>query len=252
MLLLGFIPLLAVLTAGSFGAAFPQHALRKGCSLFKYKFLVPHETKAMQKMKQHFEEDIRLLSDRKCNARLFHRKWNPAELSVPDRMMLVEAELDLVIAMLELPADPSFTKTRQRPLAFLSQAREDLRGCVSDPPRLPWPRATSAAPVPAAAPRGTADPYAAAFLADGHGGSFASALWETEALAAEAADGQGNRDHQLPGGLCHHPHLPSAGRPAVRSLPGAMHLAPASTASGMAWHGTAPTRPQGCPEDREK
>lgn len=54
MLLLGFIPLLAVLTAGSFGAAFPQHALRKGCSLFKYKFLVPHETKAMQKMKQHF------------------------------------------------------------------------------------------------------------------------------------------------------------------------------------------------------
>ncbi|XP_063198552.1 interferon lambda-3-like isoform X2 [Chroicocephalus ridibundus] len=131
MLLLGFIPLLAVLTAGSFGAAFPQHALRKGCSLFKYKFLVPHETKAMQKMKQHFEEDIRLLSDRKCNARLFHRKWNPAELSVPDRMMLVEAELDLVIAMLELPADPSFTKTRQRPLAFLSQAREDLRGCMA-------------------------------------------------------------------------------------------------------------------------
>lgn len=106
--------------------------------------------------------------------------------------MLVEAELDLVIAMLELPANPSFTKTRQRPLAFLSQAREDLRGCVSDPPRLPWPRATSAAPVPTAAPRGTADPYAAAFLADGHGGSFASALRETEALAAEAADGQGN------------------------------------------------------------
>ncbi|NXV19781.1 IFNL3 protein, partial [Cepphus grylle] len=130
MLRLGFIPLLAVLTAAGFGAAFPQHTLRKGCSLFKYKFLVPHEMKAMQKMKQHFE-DIMLLSDRKCNARLFHRKWNPAELSVPDRMMLVEAELDLVTAMLGLPADPSFTETRQQPLAFLSQAREDLRGCMA-------------------------------------------------------------------------------------------------------------------------
>ncbi|NWU48714.1 IFNL3 protein, partial [Dromas ardeola] len=130
MLRLGFIALLTVLTAASFGAAFPQPALRKGCSLFKYKFLVPHEMKAMQKMKKHFE-DTMLLSDRKCNTRLFHRKWNPAELSVPDRVMLVEAELDLVTAMLGLPADPSFTETRQRPLAFLSQAREDLRGCMA-------------------------------------------------------------------------------------------------------------------------
>ncbi|NXQ99416.1 IFNL3 protein, partial [Sagittarius serpentarius] len=130
MLCLGFIPLLALVLGASLGAAFPPGALKKSCSLSKYQFLVPHELKAVQKMKEQFE-DIMLLSDRKCNTRLFHRKWSTAELSVPDRVMLVEAELDLTTAMLGLPAAPTFAETRQRPLAFLSQAREDLRGCMA-------------------------------------------------------------------------------------------------------------------------
>lgn len=56
-------------------------------------------------------------------------------------MVLVEAELALATAMLRLPAAPRFAETRQRPLAFLTQAREDLRGCVSatTPPRSPNP-----------------------------------------------------------------------------------------------------------------
>ncbi|NWH52183.1 IFNL3 protein, partial [Fregata magnificens] len=121
---------LALVLVASLGAAFPQDALKKSCSLSKYQFLVPHELKAVQKMKEQFE-DIMELSDRKCNTRLFHRKWNTAELSVPDRLMLVEAELDLATAMLGLPAAPRFAKTRQQPLAFLTQAREDLRGCMA-------------------------------------------------------------------------------------------------------------------------
>lgn len=47
--------------------------------------------------------------------------------------MLVEAELDFAITMLGLPASAGFAATRQRPLAFLTQAREDLRVCVSTP-----------------------------------------------------------------------------------------------------------------------
>lgn len=57
-------------------------------------------------------------------------------------MVLVEAELALATAMLGLPTAPRFAETRQRPLAFLTQAREDLRGCVSataPPPRSPNP-----------------------------------------------------------------------------------------------------------------
>ncbi|XP_050196040.1 interferon lambda-3-like [Myiozetetes cayanensis] len=55
----------------------------------------------------------------------------PAHLSVRDRVVLVEAELDFTITMLQLSTHPGFTKMRQRPLDFLTHAREHLRGCVS-------------------------------------------------------------------------------------------------------------------------
>lgn len=48
-----------------------------------------------------------------------------------DRVVLVAAELNLTTAMLELPAVPSFAEVRRRPLEFFTQAREDVRGCVS-------------------------------------------------------------------------------------------------------------------------
>ncbi|XP_014807448.1 PREDICTED: interferon lambda-3-like [Calidris pugnax] len=130
MLRRGFVLLFAWLSAANFGAAFPQDALKKGCSLFKYRFLEPQEMKAMMKMKEHFE-GIPLPSDHRCNIRLFHRKWESEELSVPDRMMLVKAELDLITDMLELLDDHSFTETHQRPLALLTQAQEDLRVCMA-------------------------------------------------------------------------------------------------------------------------
>ncbi|NXX14469.1 IFNL3 protein, partial [Podargus strigoides] len=130
MLHLGFSPVLVLVLGASLGAAFPRHALKKSCSLSKYQFLAPHELKAVQTMKEQFEA-IMPLSNRMCNTMLFHRKWSTAELSMPDRVMLVEAELDLATTMLQLPATPRFAETRQRPLAFLTQAREDLRGCVA-------------------------------------------------------------------------------------------------------------------------
>ncbi|NXI99297.1 IFNL3 protein, partial [Psophia crepitans] len=131
MLHLGFTLLLALVLGDSLGAAFPPDALKKSFILSKYQFLAPQELKAVQKMKAQFE-DIMLLSDRKCTTRLFYRKWNTAELSVADRVMLVEAELELATAMLGLPdAAPGFAETRQRPLAFLTQIREDLRGWMA-------------------------------------------------------------------------------------------------------------------------
>ncbi|NXS62461.1 IFNL3 protein, partial [Brachypteracias leptosomus] len=132
MLHLSITSLLALLLWASLGDTFPRKtpALPQPCSLSKYQFLAPRELKAMKKMMEHFE-DIMLLLDRQCQTRLFHRKWKLAELSVPDRIMLVEAELDLATAMLELPTTPAFAEMRQRPHAFLTQAREDLRGCMA-------------------------------------------------------------------------------------------------------------------------
>lgn len=60
-----------------------------------------------------------------------------------DRVLLVVAELNLTIAMLELPAEPSFAEVRRQPLKFFDQARADVLGCVSASPRplpAPWPR----------------------------------------------------------------------------------------------------------------
>ncbi|NXK50093.1 IFNL3 protein, partial [Chauna torquata] len=130
MLCSGFTVVLVVALGAILVGAFPRDALKKSCSLSKYQFPVPSELKAVQKMKEQFE-DIMLLTDRKCSTRLFHRKWSTAELSVPDRIILVEAELDLAIAVLGHPTAHKLVEMRQQPLAFLTQAREDLRGCVA-------------------------------------------------------------------------------------------------------------------------
>ncbi|XP_009460519.1 PREDICTED: interferon lambda-3-like [Nipponia nippon] len=156
MLCLGFTPLLVLALGASLVAAVPQHALKKGCGLSKYESLVPHELKPVQKMKSQFDDSMPH-SDHKCNIRLFHRRWKAADLSVPDRLKLVEAELDFITKMLGLPAAPGFAEVRQRSLTFFTQAREDLRGCVSAPqkpagpvlaqrPRCWWQR-REAAPV---------------------------------------------------------------------------------------------------------
>ncbi|NXJ89355.1 IFNL3 protein, partial [Corythaixoides concolor] len=129
---LGFAPLLALALAlgVSLGVTLAQDALEKSCSLSKYRFLLPHELKAMQSMRDHFN-DIMAPAHRKCHSTLFHRRWSAAKLSVPDRVMLVEAELDLATAVLELPTGPSFAEMHHWPLAFLTQAQKDLQRCVA-------------------------------------------------------------------------------------------------------------------------
>ncbi|XP_005049099.1 PREDICTED: interferon lambda-3-like [Ficedula albicollis] len=148
--------LVLVLVLGvSLGAAFPHDTLRKGCRLSKYQNIAHEEQKAVDKMRQEFlglcniarsqDESFSVslgsclqVNNHKCNTRLFHRKWNAVDLPMSDRVLLVAAELNLTMAMLELPAAPSFAEVRRRPLEFFAQAREDVRGCVSvDPAHQP-------------------------------------------------------------------------------------------------------------------
>ncbi|XP_058277390.1 interferon lambda-3-like [Hirundo rustica] len=132
MLRLSLTPLLVLVLGVSLGAAFPHDTLRKGCRLSKYQNIAQEEQKAVDKMRQEF------VNDHKCNTRLFQRKWNAVDLPMSDRAVLVAAELNLTTAMLELPASPGFAEARRRPLDFFTQAREDVRGCVSvDPSHQP-------------------------------------------------------------------------------------------------------------------
>uniref|UniRef100_A0A8B9ID06 IFNL3 protein n=1 Tax=Anser brachyrhynchus TaxID=132585 RepID=A0A8B9ID06_9AVES len=121
-------PMFAVVLVVGLGpllvGAFPQDAPKKTCRLSQYGSLVSSELMAVQKLRDSGPH-------RKCSTRLFHRKWKPNELSVPDRLLLVEAELDLTVAVLAHPTVHKLAKMSQQPLAFLAQAREDLRGCVA-------------------------------------------------------------------------------------------------------------------------
>ncbi|CAM2100095.1 unnamed protein product [Caretta caretta] len=79
-------------------------------------------------------EDIMLLSDRKCNTKIFHRNWEVKELSVHDRVILVETELHLVIDVLENFGDPSLSEQLVKPLEILRHIREDLKSWARHQP----------------------------------------------------------------------------------------------------------------------
>uniref|UniRef100_A0A8C0E6K6 IFNL3 protein n=1 Tax=Bubo bubo TaxID=30461 RepID=A0A8C0E6K6_BUBBB len=102
--------LLALVLQTSLGAVIPHNTLNKSCYLSKYRFPVFHETNAVLRMREKFVSTT--------------GNWG---LWVPDRVMLVKAELNLTTTVLELPAAPSFAKTRQQPLAFLTQVQNDLQ-----------------------------------------------------------------------------------------------------------------------------
>ncbi|XP_074857843.1 interferon lambda-3-like [Carettochelys insculpta] len=109
--------------------AFPKDALRTKCHLTKYKSLPHQELEAFKKAKDKFEDTL-LLSDRKCNTRIFHRDWEVKELSVHDRVSLVENELDFTIKVLEKVEDPDLAKLLRRPLEIVKQIREHMTGCA--------------------------------------------------------------------------------------------------------------------------
>ncbi|CAM5095315.1 unnamed protein product [Natator depressus] len=126
--------LLLVLTLWTMSTeAFPKGAQRKTCHLSKYKSLPPRELETFKNVKDRFE-DIMLLSDRKCNTKIFHRNWKVKELSVHDRVILVETELHLVIDVLENFGDPSLSEQLVKPLEILRHIREDLKSCARHQP----------------------------------------------------------------------------------------------------------------------
>ncbi|XP_050843494.1 interferon lambda-3-like [Serinus canaria] len=132
MLHLGLSPLLVLMLGVSLGAAFPHDTLGKDCRLSQYQHIEREQRQAVDRMRQEF------VTTHKCNTKLFHRKWKAANLPMPDRVLLVEAELNLTTAMLELPAAPGFAEVCRVPLDFFTTAREAVRGCVSvDPSHQP-------------------------------------------------------------------------------------------------------------------
>ncbi|XP_067404005.1 interferon lambda-3-like [Emydura macquarii macquarii] len=127
--------LLLVLTLWTMSTeAFPNgSSLKKKCQLSRYKSLPPRLLETFKNVKDKFE-DTMLLSDRKCNTKIFHRNWEVKELSVHDRVILVEEELHLTIDVLENFTDPSLSEQLSSPLKTLKLIRNDLQSCARHQP----------------------------------------------------------------------------------------------------------------------
>uniref|UniRef100_A0A663M1X3 Interferon lambda-3-like n=1 Tax=Athene cunicularia TaxID=194338 RepID=A0A663M1X3_ATHCN len=124
--------LLALVLQTSLGAVIPHTTPEKSCYLSKYQLLVSHETEAVLRMRDKFM-DTKPLADRNCTGNIFHREWNMMDLSVPDRVMVVKAELSLTTTVLEFHDTSDFAEMRKQPLAFLTQVQNDLQCWVSAP-----------------------------------------------------------------------------------------------------------------------
>ncbi|NXL31825.1 IFNL3 protein, partial [Glaucidium brasilianum] len=118
--------LLALVLQTSLGAVTPHNTPKKSCYLSKYQFLVSHEMKAVLRMRDKFMV-TKPLADLNCTGNIFHREWNMTDLSVPDRVMVVKAELNLTTTVLKFPDTSGFAKMRKQPLAFLTQVQNDLQ-----------------------------------------------------------------------------------------------------------------------------
>ncbi|XP_075790516.1 interferon lambda-3-like [Pelodiscus sinensis] len=120
-------PLLLVLMVWTMATeVFPQDAQK--CNLSKYGNLPPTDLKAFKDFRDHFETSM---PDRTCNTTVFHRKWEVKVLSVNDRVILVEEELNFTIHILENVEDATLSENLMRPLENLRHIREDLGNCVS-------------------------------------------------------------------------------------------------------------------------
>ncbi|XP_075790515.1 interferon lambda-3-like [Pelodiscus sinensis] len=108
---------------------FPQDAQK--CNLSKYGNLPPTDLKAFKDFRDHFETSM---PDRTCNTTVFHRKWEVKVLSVNDRVILVEEELNFTIHILENVEDATLSENLMRPLENLRHIREDLGNCTRQTP----------------------------------------------------------------------------------------------------------------------
>ncbi|XP_074856968.1 interferon lambda-3-like [Carettochelys insculpta] len=124
--------LLLVLTLWAMSTeAFPRDEQKRECHLSSYVTLLPWKQIIFNNVRDKFET-ITLPSTQICTTSIFHRDWQVKELSVLDRMILVEAQLNFTIDMLKEFGDPSLSKELSSPLEILGYIRNDIKRCIQD------------------------------------------------------------------------------------------------------------------------
>ncbi|XP_007524088.1 interferon lambda-1-like [Erinaceus europaeus] len=107
---------------------------KRGCYIHRFRSLPPRELEAFKKAKDALEE--RLMRNRwNCNTSLFPKDWNLRLLQVWERPVALEAELTLVLKVLENLTESPLGPVLDQPLSTLSQIHSQLQACLPAQPK---------------------------------------------------------------------------------------------------------------------
>uniref|UniRef100_A0A4X1UJQ3 Interleukin 29 (interferon, lambda 1) n=2 Tax=Sus scrofa TaxID=9823 RepID=A0A4X1UJQ3_PIG len=112
---------------------FKPTTTRKGCHMGQFQSLSPQELKGFKKAKDALEESLSL-KNWSCSSPLFPRTRDLRQLQVWERLVALEAELDLTLKVLRAAADSSLGVTLDQPLRTLHHIHVELQACIRAQP----------------------------------------------------------------------------------------------------------------------
>ncbi|XP_078518495.1 interferon lambda-3-like [Lissotriton helveticus] len=117
---------MTVLTA----EAFPRMTATRMCHISQYKTLIPSDLRAVQKLRDKYEETM-LPIIQKCSKKLLNLRPTVFHFMVHDRLIIVEKKVTLAIHILRNISNPELSTYASKPLDLLVSIRENLRHCVN-------------------------------------------------------------------------------------------------------------------------
>ncbi|XP_069502371.1 interferon lambda-3-like [Ambystoma mexicanum] len=109
--------------------AFPRRPHAK-CRISQYKTLLPSQLRAVQELRDKYEETL-LSQIQRCSVKLLQQRPSVLHFTVQDRIILVEEKVALAVQVLKNFSDPELSKYVSKPLETLVAIKEDLRHCHS-------------------------------------------------------------------------------------------------------------------------
>ncbi|XP_069502361.1 interferon lambda-3-like [Ambystoma mexicanum] len=107
--------------------AFPRRPHAK-CRISQYKTLLPSQLRAVQELRDKYEERM-LPNIQKCPTKHLQQRPSVHQFTVHERILYVEQKLSLAVHVLKNFSNPELLEYVSKPLHMLITIREDLRHC---------------------------------------------------------------------------------------------------------------------------
>ncbi|XP_069502362.1 interferon lambda-3-like [Ambystoma mexicanum] len=109
--------------------AFPRKPHAK-CRISQYKTLLPSQLRALQELRDKYEETL-LSQIQGCSEKLLQQRPSVLHFTVHDRIIFVEQKVALAVHVLKNVSNTELSEYVSKPLEMLVAIREDLRHCTS-------------------------------------------------------------------------------------------------------------------------